>query len=138
MHASLLPLLWPLLAACSQAMPPAVTAARTITLASEPGNPYYLTKTWSTFQAALNYCDRTFDGATLAVLPTATAKEELRVAWNSFFGSRQSIWISYQIEVGELGGCAAAVAVCGAALYVAGTGTATTAWRTLHRLPATH
>ncbi len=125
-HASLLSLFQPLLPACSQPMLPAFTAVRTVNLASEPGIPYYLTRQQSTFQAAINYCDSAFAGATLAINPTATAKEELRVAWNSFFGSRQHIWISYQIEVGELCGCVAGVAVwlCGwcAALRLLHTG----------------
>jgi hypothetical protein len=74
-----------------------------VTLASEPGVTYVLSKTRLTHQAATDWCDSTYSGATMAIHRTATAKEELRTQMRIFLGSDQTSWLAYQVEVGERG-----------------------------------
>ena len=78
----------------------------------ESGVQYYFTKNYNTFQWGIDYCDTTFNGATMLIHVSAAAKDALMSQLTAFYGGRQSVWISYQIEVGELPSCRAACRCC--------------------------
>jgi hypothetical protein len=44
---------------------PAAPAAKTLTLASEPGKRYILTNLYKYFQEGIDYCDTSQNGATM-------------------------------------------------------------------------
>ena len=51
-------------------------------------------------RSCADFCDSTYDGATMPIIRSSTNDAELKNSWVNFIGSYQSMWIGYQIETG--------------------------------------